>query len=196
MLIRSFSGFTCGGFTYEPNTAPYCESTATTTISKVWIGTKNPTGVPRDASFVTVDPPQRIWMNAVPIAWQSTDESIRARATASTSSSSTISQTPSTIPSSPADTLHESGKGLSTGAKIAIGVCVPLAAIVGILLAVCLLRHKKKASPGADAYFKAELPAESGARVLQDPEEMDATAEHVVHQPYKGPPVELPAQHK
>jgi hypothetical protein len=186
-LIRVASGYACGGLSHTPNTAPYCESTATTTMSKVWIGSGDPTGVLSGASLVRIlIPGQRIWMNAVPIAWQSTDESNRARATRMAQTSSTASS----------GSREGTTSVLSMGAKVAIGVCVPLAAIGAALLASFLFRKRKSNSKGQgrEEYLKVELPGDTRVSVAQDPNEMDATGEHIVHVPYNGPPVELPAQ--
>jgi hypothetical protein len=82
------------------------------------------------------------------------------------------------------------------GAKVAIGVFVPLAAIGAALLASFLFRKRKSKSKvqGRKEYSKAELPGDTRVSVAQDPNEMDATGEHITHVPYNGPPVELPAQ--
>jgi hypothetical protein len=187
LLIHVASGYTCGGLSYTPNTALYCESTTTTTMPKVWIGSGDPTGVPSSAPLVRIlNPGQPIWMNAVPIAWQSTDESIRARATKMAQTSSTASS----------GSREGATSGLSMGAKVAIGVFVPLAAIGAALLASFLFRKRKSKSKvqGRKEYSKAELPGDTRVSVAQDPNEMDATGEHITHVPYNGPPVELPAQ--
>jgi hypothetical protein len=117
-------------------------------MSSVWIGTSDPTGVPATASYTTLDPPQRVWMNAVPIAWNATDDAIRALAARTTGSNSVASSsssatTPTSTPTS-TGTPDPPSAGLSTDAKVAIGVCVLLAAIVGVLLAVFLVRRSKK----------------------------------------------------
>jgi uncharacterized protein HemX len=136
-------------------------------------------------------------VNAVPIAWQSTDESIRTRATKATSSSTpgNLSSSPTTASSSTSTEAQNSAQaGLSTGAKAAIGVCVPLAVIVGILLAIYILRRQKKTVQREEKYDKAELPADLERKVMQDPQEMNATTEQIAYLPYNGPPVELSAE--
>jgi hypothetical protein len=82
------------------------------------------------------------------------------------------------------------------GAKVVIGVCVPLAAIRAALLAYFLFRKRKSKSKvqGREEYSKAELPGDTLVSVAQDPNEMDATGEHITHVPYNGLPVELAAQ--
>jgi hypothetical protein len=150
---------------------------------------RDPTGVPSGASLVTIlNPGQPIWKNAVPIAWQSTDESIRAKTTRMAQTSRTASS----------GSREGTTSGHSMGAKVVIGVCVPLAAIRAALLAYFLFRKRKSKSKvqGREEYSKAKLPGDTLVSVAQDPNEMDATGEHITHVPYNGLPVELAAQEK
>jgi hypothetical protein len=97
-------------------------------------------------------------------------------------------------PTPPNGTDGAASKGLSTGAKAAIGVCVPVGVLLIVaLLAVFIIRHRKRASaakkavdrrPDADNVEsqpygqKAELPGEGNQRGElpgNEPTEMDGS---------------------
>lgn len=140
--------------------------------------------MPSSASFLTLSPPREVYLNAVPIAWQRSDQSIRAKAAGATSSSIVFStatnsaQSGSTSPISNGDPQSTKG-GTTRGAKIAVGICFPVLAIIGAALTVWLLRRRRRADPTAEDrqhYQKAELPADARVGHVQEPKEMDATA--------------------
>jgi hypothetical protein len=74
----------------------------------------------------------------IEIRWQESD-----RATTASHASTNISAGPTTTASGATSTAsHSPSPGLSTGAKAAIGVCVPITAIVAVATAVFLWRRR------------------------------------------------------
>ena len=105
-----------------------------------------------------------IFVDGIPIWWQSSDASILSAALfttyplgSATTSSTAIASTPSSqvtlnLPTqtSPSAPLTKSG-GLSTGAKVAIGVVIPLVALFALagLLYYARMRRSHKAIPSS-----------------------------------------------
>ena len=166
------SGYFCGHLNDDDspgNIAPNCVRTVTTTLTNVWMGTgTDPTGVPSGATFTTLDPPQIVWLNGVPVAWQSSDDALLAELTSTSSglptiiASSTSSGLPTTIASSTSSATPStvtSTHGLSNGAKAGIGVGVTIGALTALLAGLFPFRRKRpKPTEVNDEFHKTELP--------------------------------------
>jgi hypothetical protein len=80
--------------------------------------------------------------DGIPIMWQSSDAALLARASTITPTiQSTITIASSIIPST--TTISTQPHGLSTGAKIGIGVSIPLAIIAGLVVGLLLWKKRR-----------------------------------------------------
>lgn len=82
--------------------------------------------------------------DGIPILWQASDSAVLARATiVSSSPAATSSMTP-TASASTTDPPSQSSSGLSTGAKIGLGVGIPVAVIALLAMGFLLWRRRRK----------------------------------------------------
>lgn len=84
--------------------------------------------------------------DGIPIMWQASDSALLARAsTMSSSPKTTVSITP--VGSPPATNTSRLSGGLSTGAKIGLGVGIPVAVIALLAMGFLLWKRRQKSRP-------------------------------------------------